>query len=495
MNRITRRPAALLATTCVLFALRLGAAEFSAADTAQLSAALAKAQPGDAIILADGTWRDARLELTRGGTASAPLRLRAQTPGGVVFTGASSLTFAAPHVEVDGVFFKGGALAKGNVVQFNSDHGRLTNSAIVDYNPPASATGYYWVYFAGSHNRVDRCLFKGKNHHQPLVGNDLKGSRHNTVELCHFKDITWVNQNGREIFRIWGYGGNEELGPDGAFFTIEGNLFEQAHGEGQEIISLKSNRNVVRNNTLRGSRGGITNRSGNFNTIEGNFIFGDGQAGTYGLRITGQFHRITHNYIEGVSGFGINVLCGELFLEPLTDGFKPILRAGTVHGRVPAYNQPRNTTVAFNTLVNNAGPDLVIGSDYKSGWPARQRVLLPENCFIANNLISRTDGGVAVSITAPDTTAPLDRLAFAGNRYDGNLVSGGTIKADAPPPPAGIAIVGELKFARDANGALRPTDATLAQSSAAAAPAVFSKEPSPFRPLTAADVGPAWMKR
>ena len=47
----------------------------------------------------------------------------------------------------------------------------------------------------------------------------------------------------------------------------------------------------------------------------------------------------------------------------------PILREGTVHGRVPAYNQPRSTTVAYNTLVNNGGIDLVIGGDYKSGWP------------------------------------------------------------------------------------------------------------------------------
>ncbi len=467
------------------------AAEFSAAAPAQLAAAVKKSHPGDTIILADGTWRDAAIDLAVGGTSSAPLVLRAQTPGGVVFTGASSLTFSAAHVEVDGVVFKDGSPAKGNVVEFDSDDCRLTNSAVVDFNPVDPAKGYYWVYFHGNRNRVDHCLFQGKNHYEPLVGNNINGSRYNTVEFSHFKDIAYVNQNGREIFRVWGYGGNEELGPDGAFFTIANNLFEHAHGEGQEIISLKSNRNVVRNNTIRGTRGGITNRSGNYNTIEGNFIFGDGQAGTYGLRITGQYHRILHNYIEGVSGFGINVMCGELFLEPLTDGFKPILREGTVHGRVPAYNQPRNTTVAYNTIVNCGGPGLVIGSDYRSGWPARQRVLLPEFCHIANNLIGQSAGGVAVSITAPDRKPPLDRLEFAGNTYDGNLVNGGAIKAE--PVPAGI-VAQELKFVRDAAGALRPADAALAQSSAAAAPAVFSKEASPFRPLTAADVGPDWVK-
>ena len=84
-----------------------------------------------------------------------------------------------------------------------------------------------------------------------------------------------------------GYGMNEELGSDGAFFTLERNLFEEAHGEAAEIISIKSNRNVVRFNTFRKTKGGITNRSGNFNVIEGNFILGEGEPRSYGIRVTG----------------------------------------------------------------------------------------------------------------------------------------------------------------------------------------------------------------
>jgi poly(beta-D-mannuronate) lyase len=413
----------------------------------------------------------------------------------VVFTGGSRLTFSAPHVQVDGVVFRGGVLERGAVIQFNSDDDRLTNSAIIDYSPADGKAGYYYVYFKGSHNRLDRCLLTGKKNPEPVVGNDTRGARFNSVERCYFTDIPWVDQNGREIFRIWGYGGNEELGPDGAFFTIDSNLFEHAHGEGMEIISLKSNRNVVRNNTIRGSRGGITNRSGNYNTIEGNFIFGDGQAGTYGLRITGQYHRILHNYIEGVSSFGIRLMCGELFLQPLTPKFSPILREGTVHGRVPRYNQPRNTVIAFNTLVDNGDTDIAIGSDYKSGWPAAQRVLLPEDCTVAHNLIRRASGGVAARLTVPDRTAPLDALRFVPNKYEDNLVAGGTIDGAPPEAAAGWKILPELPLVRGTGGAWRPVDAALAQSSAAAAPAVFSKEPSPFRPLTAADVGPAWLPR
>ncbi len=123
-------------------------------------------------------------------------------------------------------------------MRFNAAHCRLTNSAIIDYNPTAFETKYYWVFLAGDDNRVDHCFFTGKNHLEPLIGNDLTDSRRNTVDHCYIKDIPYHDANGREIFRIWGYGKIGEMGEDGAFFTIAHNLFVHADGAGQEIISL-----------------------------------------------------------------------------------------------------------------------------------------------------------------------------------------------------------------------------------------------------------------
>jgi hypothetical protein len=65
----------------------------------------------------------------------------------------------------------------------------LANSAVVDYNPPDVLTAYYWVFFEGDDNRVDRCLFAGKTHMGPLVGNAIKDSRHNAVTGSYFRDI------------------------------------------------------------------------------------------------------------------------------------------------------------------------------------------------------------------------------------------------------------------------------------------------------------------
>jgi poly(beta-D-mannuronate) lyase len=437
------------------------AAEIPAANPAALADALARAQPGDSIVLADGTWRDATVTLSAAGTAGAPITVRAQTPGRVIFSGESSLIFIAPHVTVDGLLFTQGTTKQNSVIQFGSDHGRLTNCAIIDYNPPDVATSYYWVYFQGNHNRVDHCYFKGKSHQQPVIGNHIKASRYNSTDHCHFEDIPYVaGRNGREIFRIWGYGGNEELGDDGAFFTVERNLFDRADGEGSEIISLKSNRNTVRGNTIVRTRGGITNRSGNFNTITDNVILCDGADGAYGMRITGRHHTVARNYIRGGT-FGLHLMAGEFIERDLTGSYQPIKREGTPLGRVPAYNQARENLIADNALVDIAGIDLLLGNGYKSNWPRAQRVLVPELNRLTGNLVYKPKGGVAVDIAKQDRTTPLDIFRFEPNEFTGNRVLGGTVAL--LPAPAGMEVL----------------------------PAV-GPAPTPPAILTPADVGPAW---
>ena len=71
---------------------------------------------------------------------------------------------------VDGLKFEGGALAADDhVVEFRGSRGeatnsRLTNSAIIDYNPASVDTRYFWVSLYGQNNRVDHNYFEGQNH-------------------------------------------------------------------------------------------------------------------------------------------------------------------------------------------------------------------------------------------------------------------------------------------------------------------------------------------
>lgn len=478
---------------------------------AGLEAAMALALPGDTVVMGNGEWTNVNISFAAKGAPDHPVVLRAETPGEVILNGYSTLTFSSAHLVVEGLCFKGGALNGGSIISFNNDNCRMTQCAIEDYNPPSSSIKYYWVFFEGGHNRMDYCYLKGKNHEQPMFGNQRGPFRYNKVDHCYIKDIPLLTGiNGAEIFRIWGYGGNEELGDDGAFFTIEYNLFEQTHGEGQEIISLKSNRNVVQYNTILRSIGEINGRSGNYNTIRGNYILGGNIEGTGGIRISGQSHTIVNNYVEGVTGNGLSVSAGEYINEDLTGSYKPILRDGTPLGRVPAYGQVKNGVFAHNTFVNIGGYGILMSWGYKRNWPNAQRVLFPENNRIINNIIVKSGGSVPYTIYCDpqDTNPPLDRFTFQTNEFAGNVIYGGAAVLDREVPsircedPCLTVVDGIYKLRADSpaiNSAVgscveediegRPRDA---QPDIGAEE--YSVSPAVRRPLTPADVGPAWYK-
>ena len=447
----------------------LMAREVMVQDSMQLAAALQGAQPGDVIILKNGSWKNADIAVTKGGEPGKPVEIRAEKPGEVILSGSSKLGINAPYVTVDGLVFYQGAIAKDAVIQFNSHHGIVRETAIIDYNPASFETGYYWVFFAGSYNQIDRCYLKGKNHMEPLVGNKFDGSQHNSVTNSFIQDIPYAEPNGREIFRVWGPGQFIRDDENGAFFTIEGNLFDHADGEGMEIISLKSNHNTVLRNTIVATHGGINIRRGNFNTIKDNIILGQGMKGALGYRMTGEHNLIQGNFAIGCE-YGIEVSCGEFIGDTLTQRYQPTMKgvgAKLVPTRVPFYPQNQDVTLVDNVMVGNSGPDLNIGSSYKSHWPESQQVLLPEDCLIKNNRFVRPRGGESIVGTIPDTAPPLDRFNFKPNHYKGNILEGGK---NAYAPAAGGFTSREI-----------PAGWSEAQETAT------------LKPLTPDDVGPAWL--
>lgn len=454
----------------LLLTVTMGAAkDISVHTPRELQSALAAAEPGDAIILSRGTWRDVPLKITRGGTAEQPLMVRAEVPGQTLLTGSSHLEFAAPHVVVEGLFFYHGAVKDGSVVQFNSHHGVLRETAIVDYNPAEFTTRYYWVFFNGDSNSVERCYFKGKNNLEPLIGNAVEASQHNRVVESYFRNIPWADGNGREIIRVWGAGKFDATDGGGAYFTIERNLFEHADGEGVEIISLKSNYNRVLANTVVATRGGLNIRQGSHNEVRGNIILGQGLKGAQGLRMSGRHNVVAGNLVSGAE-FGIRISTGEYIESALTPNYVPNMKPGARKNgaaRIATYPQVRELTLEDNVVIGSAGADLEIGFFYKRHWPESQMVLLPEDCEIRRNRFVRLHGGVSVVGVSPETAPPLDRFKFIPNRYSDNRLIGG-----------------RNDYAPAASGCLEES-----------LPADWSeaKQLTAWSPLTAKDVGPAWV--
>ncbi len=450
----------------------LAGREITARTPAELTGALKAAGAGDVVTLGKGTWTDLHLAIARGGKAENPLVLRAEVPGETILNGTSTLAINAPYVTVDGLFFYQGALSRDSVIGFNSHHGIVRNTAVVDYNPAAFETKYYWVFFSGDHNLVERCYFKGKNNLEPLIGNAIDDSRHNRVVRSSFKNIPYADGNGREILRVWGSGKFDAGDKDGAFFTIEENLFDAAHGEGTEIISLKSNYNQVLNNTVVATRGGLNIRQGSHNLVKGNVILGRGVEGAQGLRMSGLHNTVQGNYVSGCE-FGLRVSTGEYIASALTPSYEPKIKPGAkgranAEGRIATYPQVKDLTLADNVTVNITGADLEMGFAFKRHWPEAQMVLLPESCLITGNRFVRPRGGESVIGFVAESDPLLARFQFTPNRYQANRLVGG-----------------RTAYAPAASGCQAET-LPLGWTEIA--------EQSGFKVLTADDVGPAWVQ-
>jgi len=380
---------AVIASIQVLANMTCCGADILVDNQSSFDSALSTIKSGDSIILKNGRWKDVTIKIKKGGEEKTPLLIKAETPGHVIFCG------------------------------------KIINSAVIDFNPPDFKTRYYWVYFKGNSNTVDSCYFKGKSNGQPLIGNDQNDSRHNTVSNSYFKDIPYVaNENGREIFRIWGYGRSEEMGDDGARFSIIKNVFDHADGEGVEIISMKSNRNIVSDNLILSSRGGIVCRAGNFNVIKNNVILGNGVKGATGIRVSGRNHSVTGNYISNCDN-GITVQCGEYIEKDLTGSYDPILREETPLGRVPRYGPVRKLLVSNNVIVKCKRFALEIGGSYKSRWPINQMIMLPEDSSFENNRIIAINEQPSIIGTTPDQEAPFNTITFQRNSFSKNIIMGG----------------------------------------------------------------------
>ena len=430
---------------------------------------LANARPGDVVMLKNGTWKDASLIVTKGGDEKRPLLIRAETPGQVVLCGASSLQLNAPYVTVDGLVFKEGGLreSKSNVIEMNSHHCILQNTAVIDYNPPTFKTTYHWVFIPGHHNLVNKCYFKGKNNQGPVIATKEPDCRYNSVTGCYFRDIPlMIKANGREIIKVVGEGHVSAGSQDGAFCTIEGNLFDHADGEGVEFISLKSNFNKVLGNTFVASAGCLNIRRGSYNELKDNVILGRAVERAQGIRMAGEHNVVEHNFISGCE-YGIQISSGEYFAKALTPSYVVNDRDGTAENKA-TYPQNRLTTISGNTMACNTGPDLDIGvGEYKKHWPENQNVLIPEECLIEKNLCFRPRGGVSVIGQFPDLHAPLNQFTFKPNTYTDNVLYGGSV--NFTPASSGFRQM--------------PMPQGWTEEKAV----------SEFTPLTSSDVGPDWV--
>ncbi|SMD09648.1 chondroitinase-B domain-containing protein [Kibdelosporangium aridum] len=332
------------------------------ANSTQLQNAFSGAQAGDRIVLADGQYKIGKLS-GKNGTASQPITVVAANRGKAVINDGQLEVANSSYVTFEGLKWTNKTTLKitsSNNVRLTRNHFRL-----------AEESSLKWVLIGGAnshHNRIDHNLFEEKHQLGNFItidGSDTQQSQHDLIDHNHFRNIGPRAQNEMEAIRV----GWSEISQSSGFTVIESNLFENCDGD-PEIISVKSNDNTVRYNTFRTSQGTLSHRHGNRGTLNGNFFLGEGKAGTGGIRIYGQDHKIYNNYFEGLTGTGHDAALQVDGGDVDTSG------ALNAHWRV------YRATVVNNTFVNNVS-NIEVGANYN---------LAPVDSTIADNVVTGSQG-------------------------------------------------------------------------------------------------------
>lgn len=351
---------------------QVNAQEHLVASQAQYQQVLKQLQPGDSIILQDGTWQDFEMVFSAKGTAKQPITLTAQTKGSVILSGQSNLKLAGEYLQVSGLVFKDGFTPSNEVIAFKksnnelANHSRVTEVVIDNYNNPDRQMSDNWIGMYGQYNRLDHNHFVGKRNAGVTLAVRLEGEQnqqnHHRIDHNYFGPRPILGSNGGETIRI----GTSHHSLTNSFTVVENNYFDRCDGE-VEIISIKSGQNRIQNNLFNGSRGTLTLRHGNGNIIDSNVFLGNGIEHTGGIRIINRDQTVSNNYLEGLTGtrFG--------------SGFT--IMNGVPNSPINRYHQVVNADIHHNSFINLDHIELAAGSDSERSAPPKDSTLT-QNVFI-----------------------------------------------------------------------------------------------------------------
>jgi len=361
----------LVVVLSLLLPLISKGAEIPVADAAALDAALKTVKAGDVLVLKAGEWKDTRLAIKAEGTKEKPVTLRAATPGGTIFTGDSNLKISGHHVVVEGLWFRDPAQTSGEVIELRTHSKELaydcvvrgcavTSAAAVDLGKKTSR--FCSIY--GTGNTVENCHFEGKNTGGTTMvvwlaeGAEAK----HTIRGNYFGPRPRLGKNGGETIRL----GDSSTAHLNGHCEVTGNLFERCDGE-VEIISIKSNENHIAGNTFLECEGAVTLRHSHRSVVENNLFLANHKKGTGGVRIIGEDHKVTNNWIEGCEGDSSRSAI--TFMNAIPDS------------PASGYYQVKRALVQGNT-VKDCKVSLTIGEQHD-----KKCTLPPLDCVIRDNVI------------------------------------------------------------------------------------------------------------
>lgn len=308
----------------------------------QLTAALAAAQEGDHILLADGTYGGS-FTAALPGSPSDPVVIRAVNPLGAKLTGAIQVT--GEDVWLWGLTLEGAS------VELAANRARMSRCR------QSSTTGIAVLISRGDGVEVDYNELFALRERGVSVRPDMAdpGAVQNPyIHHNFFHDITAPGGDGTsEAVQVGQLKAHTDL-PVKA--RIEHNLFENVGVDG-ECVSLRSSDNVVAFNTVLNCRSRLVSRHGERNEITANWI-----EGSHGLRAFDRSGKLLGNRLIGTAS-GIQVMAGNVTaLNWPGSGTDPaatdwLLAGNNADATVVGFSLPGLELAATNTRIEaHVGP-------------------------------------------------------------------------------------------------------------------------------------------
>ncbi len=379
----------------------------------QFKNALNAMNPGDTILVLDGTYNMGGVKITRGGNALKPILVKSQNLHGAKISGATTFTLSyQSYVTYEGFDFDVDPVSTIFKME-GCSYVRITRNKF-SMKKLSDTQSSKWITIGdiwenpvcnSHHNRIDHNLFDGKYDSGAwLVIDGSHGevpdiSKYDRIDHNIFRNNTPRVANEKETIRI----GVSDLSMKHSYALVENNLFEDCDGD-PEIVSVKSCSNIIRNNTFRRCLGTLSLRHGHTSVVEGNFFFGDGKTAQYsgseigcgGIRVYGMNHQIYNNYFEGLAGSKWDAAI------TITNG-----DVTNSSSSLTSHFLPENVVFANNTLINNTS-NIEIGFDNNGNYGRA-----PKNCRLINNLIVSSTNPIVKSYSS---------TSLAGVSFENNLM-------------------------------------------------------------------------
>ena len=388
-----------------------------------LGLASSSSKAGTVVVIKDGTYADFQAYINAYGTESKPLVIRAETSGGVTFTGSSYLNVNSAWVKVIGINFTSPTttsamgqnyricLASGSshcvVSQCKFDYsGVATNTTISD-----NITD---IRIYGIQNKVEFCSFLDKKcmgpqiQIQPSDTPTLSEHMRDSIVYCYFTRPTVIMDgseaaNGQESILL----GLSRFSQKDEDCYVARNYFYKSDAEHSEVISVKGCSNIVEENYFKDCYGNLSLRHGKFNTVRRNFLVrsDSGLDKVNGICFHDSDNTIEQNYLYNLPDktwyAPISVLSGK-YAPERTETDTEILKS---------FWQVKNCLIKDN-IIRNCNAGIALNTGWSSGW----RTLHPINCTFTGNVVYNTAFPIYYYVIDGDEKTT-DGHTWTGNMY------------------------------------------------------------------------------